>query len=344
MKIAVLGASLSAQTTNHKDGEVTGYVEAFRRKNSSKFQLMPKDITQFTYGGNRLSDAGFIQLEDLIISRPDICIVEPIVEDISRGREANEQDYLYVFNRLIENDILPIVFCVPLPLGAKVLESRRYLICREICHKYKIPLKTIDLSKATNDGLIFNGLHTNTSTAYYLASELDVFMREINFIEAWESLSNLNILNNIAVQPISPFKNKNVRSVSIDFQAGSFGRLSLIQRQNIGPYSPVLSITITQKNPNASIKRQEKSVWDRYCYYQRSSYVTLCDVNVEAGDVTILIDIADTQPNYSKCSKYEGSWPKANELRLEPLGAIMSISNCSISYNNITITHTSDSD
>jgi hypothetical protein len=341
MKIAVLGASLSAQTTNHKDGEVTGYVEAFRREYSSEYKLQPQDITQFAYGGNRLSDAGLIQLEALINSRPDLCIVEPIVEDTSRGREANEQDYLYVFKRLIENNIVPIVFCVPLPLTADILKSRRFVICRDLCLKYNIPIRTVDLSKATDDGLIFNGMHTVNSTAYFLASELNNFMREITFPPEGKIATNLNLPNNIKVQPINSFNNANILSISIKFRADRKGRLNLIQKQKIGPYSPIINITIISNKPDFEIHRDVKSVWDRYCYYQRSSYVTLCDLNIEAGDGIILIDIAAVQPNYSKCNKYEGTWPNVHELRLEPLDIIYSISNCGMSYIDVNITYAS---
>lgn len=128
-KIAVLGASLSAQTVNHKTGELTGYVEAFRRMSEVELGLPSENIIQFAYGGNRLSDAGLIRLEEVIAEKPSVCIVEPIVEDVSRGSEAGEAEYLHVFNKLVSNNILPLVLCVPLPLTDPITETQRYKVC-----------------------------------------------------------------------------------------------------------------------------------------------------------------------------------------------------------------------
>ena len=337
MKIAFLGASLSAQTVNHKTGEITGYVEAFRQKYAKTLQINPKDIGQFAYGGNRLSDAGFIRLEELIKTKPDLCVVEPIVEDVSRGVEANELDYVHVFKRLIENNITPLVFCVPLPIDTKVLESPRYNFCYKVCSKYDIPMKTVDLSKAHAAGLVFKGLHTNNSTAEFLASQLSDFIQVTNSIAVQKNLSNIDFKSCISIQELANSNTKNIRSISVDFKARKAGRLTLIQKQNIGPYSPILDISISQESSNEKLIRKEKSVWDRFCYYQRSSYVTICDVQLEAGTGNILINISDKKPKYTTCKKFEGNWPNLSELKLDPLGVITSISNFEIDFIDLKL-------
>ncbi|KGM89513.1 hypothetical protein rosmuc_00104 [Roseovarius mucosus DSM 17069] len=60
MKIAILGASVSAQTITHNTGEVTGYAEVMRREHTGALGTCV--IKQFTYPGNRLSDGGLLRL------------------------------------------------------------------------------------------------------------------------------------------------------------------------------------------------------------------------------------------------------------------------------------------
>ena len=55
MKLAIFGASVSAQGLNHATKEVTGYAEVLRRDYAARLGL--SEVRQITYAGNRASDA-----------------------------------------------------------------------------------------------------------------------------------------------------------------------------------------------------------------------------------------------------------------------------------------------
>lgn len=330
-RIAVLGASLSAQTVNHKSGELTGYVEAFRRSFCKRLGVNPENIVQFAYGGNRLSDAGIIRLEDVIKFRPTICLIEPIVEDTSRGRDATDIEVEYVLRRLIEESILPVVFCVPLPLSLKVTSSERYKRCLTVCEKMGVPIKEVDLSPAVSRGLTFNGLHTVRETAEFLASELWNFLSGIDINKALKGLRYTKSIEPLlSIERIAQEMNNAWESVQIDFNAESDGHLILIQKQNIGPFSPVLEVTVKDEL-NRMVQTSQVSVWDRFCYYQRSSYVTLCDVSLKKNNGSIVVQMSESAtPDYQSCPKLKGKLPAIDQLRLDPIGPFFVISTCKI--------------
>ena len=335
--IGVLGASLSAQTVNHKTGELTGYVEALRRSYADALGVVPENIQQFAYGGNRLSDAGLILLDEVIDAKPDICILEPVVEDVSRGREITSADFLYVIRKLTENGILPIVFRVPLPLETNVASSDRYVLSGEICERYAIPLITSDLSKAIEAGMEFNGLHTLKDTAQFLAEELGKYLLSLNLNDAWRSLSAQNRLpvSKIKVVKLDDVGTTQWSTLSFQFSASQESHLVLLQKQNIGPFSPVLQIAV-KGSDGQEVAHSLQSVWDRFCYYQRSSFVTLCNVDLPKGGGIITVEIANEYaPNYNSCKKFEGKWPNAQGRKIDPIGVIHCITQSDTSIRTL---------
>lgn len=340
LKICVLGASLSAQTVNHKTGEVTGYVEAFRRKYSADFGVEDNGILQFAYGGNRLSDAGLIRLEELIRTKPDICILEPFVEDDSRGKDASTEVYIYVFQELLKAGIVPVVFGVPLPVTKNVALTARVKNCLEVCNRFNIPLKIVDLNLAIEQGITFNGLHTEREGANYLAAELR------DFLENTDIKQQLNILkktikfspSSIVIKELDETCEKAYRRLVIVYQAKVNTNIVLLQKQNIGPFSPVLKVTISASDNGTYNATAYKSVWDRHCFYQRSSFVTLCDVDSGLGEATLTVEISDRQPKYSECSKHSGSWPELNERKLVPIGPLVALTDDNVEVLSVTYT------
>tara|TARA_Y100001970_G_scaffold122281_1_gene151587 strand:+ start:12398 stop:13492 length:1095 start_codon:yes stop_codon:yes gene_type:complete len=337
--IAVLGASLSAQTVNHKTGELTGYVEAFRQRCKKEFALPPEQVIQFAYGGNRLSDAGLIRLEEVIEAKPSICIVEPIVEDVSRGSEADEAEYLYVFKKLIANNILPVVFCVPLPLIVNVRQTQRYKACRKLCEQYQIPILTVDLDDAVDSGVVFDGLHTRSEGAIFVANALFEFMRELPIKQSLKRLQSLKSLppSSFAFKRVDTGQGRPWRSLQFAFHVEKPFRLKVLQRQNIGPFSPVLNVSTIDPKTNVVSSTKKVSVWDRYCYYQRSSFVVLCDLELSGESGVIKIEVANDAPDYKKCSKFSGTWPSENERRLEPISPLFMLANCQIEVAKLSM-------
>lgn len=336
--IAVLGASLSAQTVNHKTGELTGYVEAFRQRCKKEFALPPEQVKQFAYGGNRLSDAGLIRLEDVIEAKPSICILEPIVEDVSRGSEAGDAEYLYVFKKLIANNILPVVLCVPLPLTDDVTETQRYKVCKRLCEQYHIPILSVDLTAAVDSGVVFEGLHTRSEGATFVANALFEFIRALPIKQRLKRLLSLKSLppSSYTFKRIDTEQVSRWHSLQFSFRVEKPFRLKVIQRQNIGPFSPVLNISTIDPKTNVVMGTRKVSVWDRYCYYQRSSFVILCDIELAGLSGVVKIEVAADDPDYRKCSKFNGTWPLASERRLDPISPLFILADCQIDVSELS--------
>ena len=60
------------------------------------------------------------------------------------------------FKKLIANNILPVVLCVPLPLTDDVTETQRHKVCKRLCEQYHIPILSVDLTAAVDSGVVFD--------------------------------------------------------------------------------------------------------------------------------------------------------------------------------------------
>ena len=74
MKIIFFGASVTAQTVNHKTNEVTGYfplLKDFYKKNDSTIEL-----DRVTAGSSHFNDAGYCLLDKVISLNPDVVFLD----------------------------------------------------------------------------------------------------------------------------------------------------------------------------------------------------------------------------------------------------------------------------
>lgn len=111
MKLAILGASVSAQSRNHVSGEITGYSEVLLLSHAKNLGI--SEIRRFTYSGNRLSDGGLIQSIAVRDYRPDYCIVEPNIEDESRGWAVTEDELKFIYKNIATSGARPINLFLP---------------------------------------------------------------------------------------------------------------------------------------------------------------------------------------------------------------------------------------
>lgn len=333
MKIAVFGASTSAQSVAHKTGEVTGYVEVLRRQFQKR--LRATAIQQFCYPGNRLSDGGLVRIQDLLDWKPDLCIVEPLVEDYSRGRLASRDEILFIYDRLLSADILPVTFLLPYPARRTVDKWAGYKVVNEVCTSLGLPVIRVDLTGVEDMDAKFAGVHTTLAGAEIYAR---TFVRGME-----ERIGNLEALR----QRLAPLKGRlqprlhqariavprpeEQRRMAFRMEATAAPvQLRLIQRQSIGVFSPMLQITLRPGDGGPDTVMQ-RSVWDPFCHYTRPSYVTLLDERLPA-DTALHIDIAcsDEDPDYATCRREHIDFPRPEARHMKPMSDIHVLSDAPV--------------
>jgi hypothetical protein len=325
MKIAIFGASVSAQHVS--SGVAVGYAEFLRRNHMAN--LGATEIVQFAYPGNRLADGGMIRIRDVVDYAPDVCIVEPIIEDRSRGQDASASDLLYVYDTLVRSGILPVTLLLPWPP-----EYRAYPIYAQIqrlCENYQLPRIEFDIPVGFDTEAGFDNVHTRPIGGSFYADEISKGLRAIGDPAAavtasrrnWPSLTDLPKLSSCTLPPL-----EEVRRIDLDIVPHGPGELQfrLIQPQRIGPFSPQLDVTI-EDSMGGTISKARTCVWDQYCHYMRESCVSLAAGATTAARFRVTIAVSAEPPNRESCRREGIGWPLPAELHLEPADSIYLIGN-----------------
>lgn len=317
MKVAILGASISAQTTNHITGEVTGYSEALHRDYSD-----PLNITAFrrlSYSGNRVSDGGMIRATELAAFAPDIRIFEPNVEDGSRGEDATRDEVLFVYDAIYRCGARPITLMLP---DDTLDPTTRpfYDFHRKICTELQIPMIHVNLRGTDTTGLLY-GVHTTPKGALLYAELIAKGIKDIIgssdfFTSPVPRLEPLTKVGRISALIGDDVRLMRLRVTARDWSAAA--KVRAVQYQLIGQHSPVVQIEVENT-------RTRKSVWDIFCHFERLSFVTLFSMDFQR-DSTVSLEIVDDDPNYEACLRQGIVWPQPSERILKPRGDIFIIS------------------
>ncbi len=334
MRIGVLGASVSAQTLRHNSKEVVGYVEFLRRHYMADISVT--EIRQFTYPGNRLGDAGLIKLGALLTYRPDICLFEPLVEDVTRGSEADYGDYLGVYDALIANGILPVTLALPWP----PYDSRRKIAftVERLCATYDLPLIQMRIPADADTDAMFADQHTNASGGDFYAANIAHALRAIGApAQRLEEIrARWNVPNSRAIARSVAMHADEFRTLQLDvtFPAGGLTRFRLLQRQKIGPFSPLYQLVITDRETNREIRRTQLSAWDPWCHFVRFGYTVLADDYLTEQSIGIEISTLPSLPDYSQSRRIMTNWSTdPAELHFKPAGPIWGISSTEFSLS-----------
>lgn len=335
MKLAVFGASVSHQTINHITGEVTGYVEVLRREYSARLGV--SEIRQITYPGNRLSDGGLVRLANVVAWRPDICLIEPLIEDTRRGTNSLEIEKRYVYVTLLESGILPVTVLLPEPLNRPACELPHYDQFIGISRQYGLPVIEVSVVGLSGLEMKFKGVHTKLEGAQIYAQQIAEALRYLSnpcclVARALERIPK-HVRPKLTIAPLhlplnSPKQIKKIE-VSLTSNHPEPVFIRLVQQQNIGIFSPVLDLVMIHEG-YGQIWSDTLSIWDTYCHYSRLSYVMLANTILEKrGNYNLLIKISKIRPDYSLCYNSVVDWPV--EYHLEPTGALFLISNKTVS-------------
>lgn len=332
--VIVFGASVSAQSFNHNTGELTGYVEALKSKSIAGYEL--NTIERRVYPGNRLSDGGLIRLSEVLALQPDVCFFEPMVEDRSRGGNVSDSELLFVYASLVHAGILPITILLPLPQQRHPSKNTLYRRVNQICRKFNLPTISVDLTDIENlESYISSGPHTNEAGAHLYADQIAAELRDLGDPDSlMKQVGRLPSPHEVpvSVQAVSAGRapqTDGVISIGLTNNSEQEATVRLVQRQRIGPWSPVIKISsasMGSKEPHRFV-----SIWDPYCHHERDSFVNLASVSVPKGQtLDVCISKTDKDPDYASCRREVDAWPPAQDRHLKPLGPLYVISNADV--------------
>jgi hypothetical protein len=298
MKIAFLGASVTAQTFAHQSGELTGYVEAFKKHHATHCGF--SEVLSYAWSGNRLSDAGMVCIHLMLQDKPDVAILEPLIEDHTRGRDFSPKHIEYFFYSCTTSGILPIVFALPKPGGLAPFNHLNYDLLNSYCKDRNLPIIPIIMPNQFDRDLFYRDtVHTRKLGAEYYAQSLAnalpaIVSKGLQDIDSSGCVSTLKV-NCIQSDPKSKIHSVVIRNLDPQSSNGYF---LLLQKQKIGDFSPVIETSFQWLSGNHS--SYNSSIWDPYCYYERLSYVTLAESD-RSDFVSIGISVANIDPQYENC-------------------------------------------
>ncbi len=329
--ISFLGASCTAQRVDHRTGEITGYVEYFRRYCANNFMI--KGVYQNTYPGNRFAGAGWIKLEDVIALGVDICILELLVEDYSRGSDSTLNDYLSACKALTEAKILPIFLNLPKG-GINPSENwNNFKVLQSISSEFNVPTIIIEppnhLLQTIDE--MFNGQnHTKLLGAKYYAESLATKLVPF-LVDKDKYISAIQIPGNIRKRCVvqlgdlaSLGADKKIYKISLRIKNNDpkNKNISIIQLHQIGKFSPVIEVSC-QSESGDLFHSQIQSLWDPFCHYLRASYLEI-KVPILENFTLIQIKVSDQLPNYSLCKQlcYFDEFKDINSRYMQPIGRV----------------------
>lgn len=348
MKIAILGASASAQVKNHKTGEITGYSEVLRLCLLAEGTVKPENFKRFTYPGNRASDGGLLQLQAVVNYQPDICLFEPLIEDRSRGISVKDDQIAYIYATLIEAGILPVSLFLPIPENRIPERGPDFMRFNSFCQTYGLPVIRVDLSNLDDIEKYCQGLHTKPLGANIYANQIMETLRELDNPRV--ILSRLKKIPHTSTLPVvismmtssGGIPSESGFNFIIQPKTSTTRSAQLIQAQKIGPFSPVLNVTAQTLNQDLSQKigtpiHRKISVWDPYCHYERDSYVTLANIQLD-GKNPVYVEVCPSQddPNYVSCRSDFSDWPESSKRALKPAGRPFLITDGPVSFSPIS--------
>jgi len=309
MKIGFIGASVTAQGFNHSTKELTGYREYLNQELKQVFKDF--ESLNFSYPGNRLSDAGLIKIDEIIKSSPDLLIIEPLVEDLTRGVTATEDEIYFFYSSFISRGIKVITLLMPHG-NRSIVRNNNYKKIAAINNALNIDTIEIDISKIDVEGW-FAGVHTTTKGVKPVGNMIKEQLLKILRSRSHLHPNKTRDKENVFVKRVQNSETL-PKTITISSQCG--GKLRLVQKGRIGPFSPILDISISQEISDKELALSQ-SIWDPYCHYERNSYMTLVPTHtVDAGHVDYKIKISHEEPNYEECRRDDVKWPEKADLKI----------------------------
>jgi len=320
MKLAILGASVSAQTRDHLTGEINGYAEVIR--SSLGHSLDVTEVHQFTYPGSRASDGGVVRSMEVRDYRPDVCLFEPNSEDDRRGEYVTQEEVHYIFRNIIEAGAKPVALFLPEGDVPDPTDRPPFALVNAVCAELGVPTIIVDISNEANPaGLFRDGWHTTAHGASLFGKVIVERLGDIVASGSADHVRTDKLRTSHRIQTISMDRQDGFRRLSLRIdmapeQEPAFIRV--IHPQLIGTFSPLIDVAVDGRV-------HQRSIWDDYCHYERDSYVVLFSGLIHKSGM-VDISVSDRDPDYARCRSTGVVWPDSAERHMQSTGSLCVLS------------------
>lgn len=282
MKISFFGASVTQQKT--------GYVYEFKKLNPEY------EVYQRGYGGMHICDAGIVFINDIVNLKPDICFIDWF----STGWLTTDYNIIlkYIDNILLK---LTEINCkvIFLYLPRSPFETKRikfYELTHKILNEYDV--QYIDIYKQFNylcvekynsNNILRDSIHTTDKGSFEYSKIIDCWFKK--------NINNIRFPNKTII------KNEfyNIKKFSLNKQINIFDKFTI--------YGNCKEIYFyIRKGPfcgKVKFNENIKNTWDRWCYYERNSFI-----KVNGFNDNLNIEILDDDFNKDNCKINDFDWDK----------------------------------
>lgn len=298
MKIVFFGASVTQQ------GEEHGYYPRLVKRLRSSYKTL--ETRRFAFGNCHFANMGHFALSRVIAEKPDICILDWL----STSHPPTKDEYKVLLEILTINNIVPVTAIFP--RKDKIMSSVFSWI-KDIGWYY------IDIGEQPGfqpDIFLRDSVHTNKDGAEFYSRTLYMYIERLTeSVNSSESLrQNPEIPRDTSIYADFSYK-YNQHNTRIDlreskpiFSNTTSGAIHLVIIATKGPYAPVVKVDFNAEPSQASniCKSLEFDLFDRWCYYDRTTLAFTLDVQ---PFTTAYLSISDAIPNYRRAPKLVSDSP-----------------------------------
>ena len=302
IKVVFFGASVTKQGINHQSLEMVGYVPNVINILSEKYGKSNIEFHQLGCGSVFFSDAGFIHFDEVIKLEPDI-----VVMDWHTTGEAKFDDkrYGFVIKKLLSKNIkilslfLPFKRLVGKEERLNVKQTRYYqnnYSNFKILNFFKLKKPVLNLDDCLRDE-VHTTPYGGKVYGEIISDAIDKFIKnELSCFDDGEVVSPPNEINETIVSKVNiknEFIVKDKLEIIIDNDIDN-NEISVLADVISGPFAPRLRVFVDNKVLG-------RSIWDQWCYYERTSLKRLTPVFLlPKGEFNIVIEVSEISPDYGE--------------------------------------------
>jgi hypothetical protein len=302
LRIHCFGASVTAQATNHATGEQTGYAQNLKN-------LLEKDFPDLDFivtaaGSSHFDQAGYCLLPEVLKSNPDILILDWHTTGLG---EFNNQLWLAAIQQIKDSGIIALIALFPRRDDFENRTERPNIKqardCAGGCIKLVDQAIFSDLKPEVH---LRDVVHTTSAGGIFYAEILAEIIKN-SLLGSNDKVRPKNPGENMGSQPliklpsVSKYKYSSgddfisCQNVSIEFQGdNTIETPSLILDHKIGPYSPVVELSLDGG------RERLISLWDPWCYFTRQTYTGIPISGCSHGAHRVAISATDKPPAHEE--------------------------------------------
>jgi len=290
MKILFVGASVTAQSINRNNCEITGYYVRLEQELASKFEL-----TRLAYGSHQFHAMGVFSLSKIIELKPQVAVLEWM----TTGEKTVRKDQIVSSTSLLRKHGIGVIWLV-LPR----LDSEAYTSKYEALNSLKDEITIMSLLDVLDSGnidlMLRDKVHTNQLGAVHYA-KLMADRLEDSIQSEFEKISQMNSRYSDGKDKYSLSHQEasllyDEVAMERDLAVGENLELHVSRSVRIGflsetnPRAPILSLAVDNKSPKLI------SIVDQWSHYSRIVLKPILSLSEES---IINISIHHRLPDYN---------------------------------------------